>query len=318
MRHLISLKEQSRQDIIDILNLASKIKQSYKNGVETPYLKNKSLIMLFEKTSTRTRLSFEAGMTELGGHAIFLDARTTQLGFSDFADEIKAIMGMGDVLMFRALRAENVKLAASFNLAPVIDGCSEKYHPCQALGDILTMSEIAGSLEKIKKVVWLSIENNVSNSLMLACAKLGIDFFVASPERHSASLDNELVAEAKASGKVHYVADLKSALEGADFIHTDTWLDMEFFENGKVKPEFKEEYERRLKVFRPYQINGDLIKNYCPEAKIMHCMPMHISYEIARDAIDSPNAVIFDQARNRKHVQKGILVWLLEKSGLLS
>lgn len=318
MKHLISLKNQTASDLIEILNISLKIKKSYKNHKETPYLKDKSLIMLFQKTSTRTRLSFEIGMTELSGHAVFLDSRTTQLELSDFSDEIKAIMKMGDALMFRSLRAADVELTASFNIIPIIDGCSEKYHPCQALGDILTMSESAGGLEKIKKVVWLGIENNVSNTLTLACAKLGIDIFIVAPERHAPSLDQELINEAEKSGHVHRTLDINFALNGADFVHTDTWLDMEFFNKGSVKPEFKEEYERRIKLFSPFQINQELLTKFAPQARIMHCMPCHVGYEISRDAINSPNSIIFQQAENRKHIQKGILVWLLEKSHLVS
>ena len=233
-------------------------------------------------------------------------------------------MRMGDILMFRALRAADVELAASMNVIPVIDACSEKYHPCQALGDILTMSEIAGGLDKIRKVVWLGIENNVSNTLMLACAKLGIEIFIVAPERHAASRDEELISQAESTGKVHRTLDLEFALDGADFVHTDTWMDMEFFsteggsasggENSQVRPEFKQEYERRIKIFSPFQLNQKLLLKYAPRAKIMHCMPCHIGYEITRDAIDSPNSVIFDQAENRKHIQKGILLWLLGRS----
>ena len=311
MKHLISLKEQSTEEISAILELAGKIKKEYKSNVLNTKLAGKTLIMFFQKPSTRTRLSFEAGMTELGGHAIYLDARTTQISVADFIDEIKAVMMMGDILMMRALKASDVELAAFLNLIPVIDGCSEKYHPCQALGDILTMSEVVGGLEKIRKVVWLGIENNVSNTLMLACAKLGIDIFIVSPERHEISLDSELLAAAENSGRVHRTLDLKEALSGANFIHTDTWMDMEFFEQGRVKPEFKEEYERRITLFKPFQINAELVEKFCPQAKIMHCMPMHVGYEITREAINHPNSIIFNQAENRKHIQKAIILWLL-------
>lgn len=315
MRHLISLKEQNAGDLVEILDLASKIKKSFKSHEDTPYLKNQTLIMLFQKTSTRTRLSFEAGMTEIGGHAIFLDARTTQLSVADFKDEIKAIMRMGDVLMFRALRAADVELAASMNSIPVIDACSEKYHPCQALGDIFTASEKVGGLNKIKKIAWLGIENNCSNSLAIACAKLGINLYIASPKAHEISIDEDLNKMALETGYIHKTLDVIEAVKGADFIHTDTWLDMEFFENGKVKPGYEEEYKQRIELFKPYQVNANLINQYAPQAKIMHIMPMHVGYEITRDAIDHPNSIIFDQAENRKHIQKGILVWLLEKSG---
>ena len=165
MRHLISLKEQSEEDLLEILDIAKKIKEKRSKGEITDYLTNKTLIMLFQKSSTRTRLSFEAGMTELGGHAIFIDQKTTQFSLTDFKDEIRAVMRYGNVLMFRAMKAEDVEIAASFNSIPVIDACSEKYHPCQALGDILTMSEYSNGLENIKKIAWLGIENNVSNTL---------------------------------------------------------------------------------------------------------------------------------------------------------
>ncbi len=311
MRHLISLKEQSRDDLLEILRLAKELKAKRNKKEAADYLKNKTLLMFFEKPSTRTRVSFEAAMTELGGHAIYLDARTTQFALADFKDEIRALMRYGSVLMMRALRAEKVLEAASYGQIPVIDGCSEKYHPAQALGDILTMSESSGGIEKIKKVVWLGIENNVSNTLKLACAKLGIKFVMASPEADKASVDKELNRQAEATGFVSRTLDLKDALSGADYVHTDTWMNMEFFENGKVGPGFAAEYERRKKVFGPYQLNLPLIEKYAPQAKIMHCLPAHVGYEITRDAIDHKNSIIFDQAENRLHIEKGILLWLL-------
>lgn len=284
MKHLISLKEQSRKDLLDIIALAQKLKKSRARGKLKPYLTGKTLIMLFQKSSTRTRLSFEAGMTELGGHAIYLDARSSQLSLADFRDEIQAIMRFGSVLMFRALKVADVELAASFNRIPVIDACSDTYHPCQALADMLTMIEhTKGGLKNIKKIAWLGVENNVSNTLRAASEKLGIQV----------------------------VGELKD-LNGAQFLHTDTWMDMEYFDaSGKVKPEFQKEYQKRIKTNMPKQINAKLLAKYCPNAKIMHCMPCHVGYEISRDAIDHPNSIIFDQAENRMHMQKAIILWLL-------
>ncbi len=313
MRHLISLKEQSAEDIRAILDIAAMLKKKYRAGETTDVLRDKTLLMFFQKGSTRTRISFEAGMTELGGHAIYLDAAKTQFALADFRDEIRAAMRFGDVLMMRLMRVEDVALAASFNQIPVIDGCSEKYHPCQALSDIFTMAEHSGGLEKVRKIAWLGIENNVSNTLKLACAKLGIDVVLATPEVNAASVDAELNAEAEGSGHVKKTLNIKEALLGADYVHTDTWMDTEYFEAGKPKPEFAEEYKRRMKLFEPYQINAALIEKYAPQAGIMHCMPMHVGYEITRDAIEHKNSVIFEQAENRKHVQKAILLWLLEK-----
>lgn len=313
MRHLISLKEQSADDIRAILGIATTLKKKYRAGEPTDLLHGKTLLMFFQKGSTRTRISFEAGMTELGGHAICLDTAKTQFALADFRDEIRAAMRFGDILMMRLMRVEDVALAASFNQIPVIDGCSEKYHPCQALSDIFTMAERSGGLKKVKKIAWLGIENNVSNTLHLACAKLGIEVVIAAPEVNASSVDSKLNQIANATGKVKRTRDIKEALDGADYVHTDTWMDTEYFEAGKPKPEFAEEYKRRMKLFEPYQINAALIEKYAPKAGIMHCMPMHVGYEITRDAIEHKNSVIFDQAENRKHVQKAILLWLLEK-----
>lgn len=311
MRHIISLKEQSKEDILAMLALAKKLKAQRAAGIYTPYLQGKTLIMFFEKSSTRTRLSFEAGMTELGGHAIFLDKRTTQFSLTDFRDEIQAVMRFGHILMYRATRAADVELAASYNQIPVIDACSEKYHPAQALSDLLTMDEVAGGIEKVKKVVWLGIENNVSNTLMLACAKLGIEVVIAAPEVDADSVDPILNEMAAISGNVKRTTNLAEALAGADFVHTDTWMNMEFFEDGKVKPEFEAEYKRRKETFLPFQLNAELIDKSAPQAHLMHCMPLHIGYEISRDAVDHPRSVIYDQAENRLHMQKAMLLWLL-------
>ena len=296
-----------------MVNMALAIKEKRARGELTNYLQNKTLIMFFQKSSTRTRLSFEAGMTELGGHAIFLDAKTTQFNLTDFKDEIKAVMRFGDALMFRAYKVADVITAASLNEIPVIDACSEKYHPAQALSDVLTMAEHSGGIGKVKKIAWLGIENNVSNTLMLACAKLGIKVAIAAPEVDPDSVDKELESQATATGLVTRTESVQEALEGADYIHTDTWMNMEFFESGKVKPSFEQEYERRKKIFMPYQLNAKTVNSFAPKAKIMHCMPCHPGYEISRDAIDHPNSIIFDQAENRMHIQKAILLWLLEK-----
>jgi len=314
MNHLLSLKEQSANDIRRLVELASRLKAEWHAGKLNQLLAQKTLIMLFQKSSTRTRLSFETAMTQLGGHAVFLDARTTQLGLSDFRDEIQAIMRFGDCLMFRAIKADDVALAASFNRLPVIDACSEKYHPCQALADLLTMAEHSGGLDKVTKITWLGIENNVSNTLTLACAKLGIEVAIAAPEIDATSVDTELNKQAEATGKVKRTLDLAEALKDTNYVHTDTWMNMEFFENGQVKPEFQAQYEARKQKLLPYQLSAKLIEQHSPKATIMHCMPCHVGYEISRDAIDHPNSIIFDQAENRLHMQKAILVWLLGAS----
>ncbi len=309
MKHFLHLKDYSADELRSILDRAAEIKKNPEKYGDI--LKNKTLVMLFQKSSTRTRLSFEAGMTQLGGHGIFVDQKTTQFSLTDFKDEIRAVMRFGDVLMFRALKFADVQTAALFNQIPVIDACSEKYHPCQAMGDLLTMAEHSGGLENVKKVVWLGIENNVSNTLKLVCAKLGIDIVLVAPKAHEVSVDNELNQMADATGKVHHTLDLAEAMKDADYVHTDTWMDMEFFKDGKVKPEFKVEYDKRIAMFKPYQLNASVVEMSGGRAKIMHCMPCHVGYEITRDVIDHPNSVIFDQAENRLHAQKAIILHLL-------
>jgi len=314
MRHLISLKEQSKEDLLTIIDLAKKLKEKRANGENVDVFHNKTEIMFFQKTSTRTRLSFEAAMTELGGHAIYLDGRTSQMSIgAEFIDEINAIMRYGQILMFRALKASDVITAASLNRIPVIDACSEKYHPAQSLGDLLSMIEHSNGLENVKKITYLGIENNISNSLQIACTKLGIEMVIAAPLVNQPSVDEELNEICKKSGLIKRTLDLEEALKNTDYVHTDSWVDMEFFRDGKVIPEFKEEYQKRIDTFLPYQVNAKMIDTYCPNAGIMHCMPCHIGYEITRDAVDHKNSCIYDQAENRLHIQKAILVWLLEK-----
>ncbi|MFH1946567.1 MAG: ornithine carbamoyltransferase [Candidatus Magasanikbacteria bacterium] len=311
MRHLISLKEQSKEEIITMLDLAIKIKAKRNAGELTTYLPNQTLIMLFEKGSTRTRLSFEAGMTELGGHAIFLDKKTTQFALTNFVHEAKAVMRFGQVLMFRAKYAKDVIASAEQNQIPVIDACSEKYHPAQTLSDILTMAEHSNGIENVKKITWLGIENNVSNTLMLACAKLGIKVYIVAPEVDQDSVDKELNKQAEATGNVVRTLNLEEALKDSDYVHTDTWMNMEFFADGAVKEDKRGEYERRKTTFMPYQLNTEIIEKYCPNAKIMHCMPCHLGYEITKEAVEHKNSVIFDQAENRMHMQKAMIMWLL-------
>jgi ornithine carbamoyltransferase len=314
LRHLLTLKDYSSEEIEKIINKAIEIKKNPQKYSEI--LKNKTLIMLFQKTSTRTRLSFETGMTQLGGHAIFLDWKTTQFKIAEFIDEIRAVMRFGDILMFRALKHEYLQEAAKVATIPIINGLCNKYHPCQALGDMLTMVEKSGGkIENIrgKKLVFLGIANNVSNSLIEVCTKLGMKITLCVPEKNLSSYDPELEEIARKTGLYEETTDL-SCISDADFVYTDTWIDMEFFdEKGNVVPEFKEEFERRKKILLPYQLNVELLEKYHSNAKIMHDMPCHPGYEITREAIEHKNSIIFDQAENRLHIQKAIILFLLNK-----
>lgn len=314
VRHFLTLGEYSGEEIKQILEKAIEIKKNPEEYQEA--LKNKTLIMLFQKTSTRTRLSFEAGMTQLGGHAIFLDWRTTQFVIADFVDEIRATMRFGDMLMFRPLKHESLRQAEKVANIPIINALCEKYHPCQAIGDALTMIEKSGGSVKDlqgKKVVWLGLGDNVSNSLVEVCTKLGAKITLCVGEKDSAAVDKKLEEEAKKTGLYEETTDL-NCVGDADFVHTDTWVNMEFFDkNGNVVEQFRNEFERRKRVLLPFQLNKALLDKYESKAKLMHCMACHPPYEISRDAIDHPNSVIFDQAENRLHAQKAIMLFLMGK-----
>lgn len=312
--HLISLKEQSKEDILDILDLAKEIKKKRSRNEPTPYLAGKTMVMLFEKSSTRTWISYDVAMKQMGGIVSAPDFSKTNFSLTEFDIEMRAVMEYADVLVYRAREAKKVLEAASYNKIPVIDACSEKYHPSQALGDILTMAEYSNGVGNIGKVAWLGIENNVMNTLMLACAKLGIEFAIIGPKNYGvdeSSVDEELKKMAESTGLVERTSDVSEGLKGAKYIHTDTWMNMEFFEGGKIKPEFNDKYEERKKLFLPYQVNAKLIGEYAPNAKVMHCMPCHIGYEITRDAVFHPNSIIFPQTQNRLHMQKAILMYVL-------
>jgi len=214
------------------------------------------------------------------------------------------------------LKTKDLFQAAELGEIPVINACCQKYHPCQGLGDALTMVEKSGGSIKDfkgKKVVWLGIGNNVSNSLVMATTKLGGKITMCIAEKDKAAYDKELEAQAKATNLYEETTDL-SCLKDADFVHTDTWINMEFFDSdGNVRKEFKKEFERRKKKFMPYQLSKKLLDKYNCKGKLMHCMPVHIGYEITRDAVDHPNSIIFEQAENRMHCQKAIILELLGK-----
>ena len=313
MKHIISLTDFSRDDILDIIGLAQELKAKYTAWKKTPYLADKTLIMLFQKTSTRTRLSFETAMTQLWWHAVYLDSHTSNFGLTDFVYEIQATMQFGDFLMMRALHADDVVVAASYNIIPVIDGCSEKYHPCQALGDFLTMIEDIWWLHHLHRIARMWIENNVCNSLKIVSATLWIDMTLLTPEQNPESVDIVLDDNAYTSWYIHKTIDLEQWLAWAQYIHTDTRMDMEFFEQGKILPAYQEAYEKKIKTFMPYQVSASLIDRYASQAKIMHCLPAHIGFEISKDAMDHPNNITLVQAENRLHVQKAILLWLWKK-----
>lgn len=307
IRHLLTLKDYTRKELEGLIDLAIKIKKNPDKYSKS--LENKTFVMLFEKTSTRTRCSFEAGMTQLGGHAIFLDWKSSQLSIgAELADEIRSIERYSDAIGARVMKHETLEKMISFVKKPVINMLSEKHHPCQALGDMLTIKEHFGKLNGLK-LVFTGIANNVSNSLVDAGTKLGMKVVLAVPEKHPPALDPELESMAKKTGLYFETKDLKEAVKDADVLYTDTWVDMELISD----PNFAKEKERRLKALMPYQVSSKLLEETGSKAKIMHCLAAHVGYEITRDAIEHPKSIIFEQAENRMHIQKAILLSLIKR-----
>lgn len=305
-KHLLTLKDWKPREISDVVDLGIRIKKNPQKYAKA--LNGKVLVTLFQKTSTRTRVSFEVGMHQLGGHAVFLDWMKTQFRLADIADETRALCRYSDGIMARLLRNSELRKMAEASSVPVINGCDEKYHPCQGLADVMTIREVYGKTKGLR-VVYLGIANNVSNSLSLASTALGMEFTLCVPERHKPSLDKELLESVRKTDLYTETKDVKKAVKQADVIYTDSWVDMELFSN----PKFRMEKQRRIRVLKPYQINLGLLK-LNPKARIMHDMPMHVGYEITREAIEFPNSLIFTQAENRLHAQKGVMLKLLGKA----
>ncbi len=302
--HLLTLKDWTPKQIEEAINRSIAIKKNPAKHRTT--LLDKSLAMIFQKTSTRTRVSFEVAMTQLGGHALYLDWRTTNLVLADIRDETKYLSRNVDCIMARLFKHADLKAMAEASRVPVVNGCDEKYHPCQALADLMTVKEKKGKL-KGAKLVYLGVHNNVCNSLIVGCTKTGVEITTVTPMKNESAIDKELLKVAGKTGLHHSTLDVKKAVEDADFVYTDTWVDMEFF----LDPKFKEEKEKRTKLMKPYRINKKLMKG--SKAYIMHDMPIHRGYEISADVIDSPKSIIYQQSENRLHTAKAVLLELLTR-----
>jgi len=301
-KHMLNFKNWNAQEILDMVDKAIEVKRNPEGYRTTP--EDMSLAMIFQKTSTRTRVSFEVAMTQLGGHAIYLDWRTTQFVLADVRDETKYLSRNVNCIMTRLLKHADLRLMAEASQVPVINGCDEKYHPSQIIADLMTVKEKKGYLKGLK-LVYIGVHNNVCNSLIEACTKLGVEITTVTPIVHNPAWDEELVEEAKKSRLYKTTLDAKEAVREADFVYTDTWVDMELFTN----PKFKDEKERRIRLMTPYQINSALLGD--SKALIMHDMPIHRGYEISDEAVESPRSLIYEQSENRLYAAKAILLTLI-------
>ena len=306
MKHLLSLKELSKEDIEELISYASKIKKNQEKYHDT--LKAKTLLMIFEKPSLRTRVSFEVGMTQLGGHAIFLDAKDAPLGKKEtVSDTAKASSRYCDIIMARLFKQESMEELASNSSVPVINGLTDIFHPCQILSDLFTIHEKKGDLNGLKLSYVGDGNNNVTHSLLLGCSAVGINISIGCPKEFPPQDWIVKLAErnAKKSGcKVEILNDSKKAVENADVVYTDSWMSYHI-------P--KDQEKERVKLFTPFQVNQDLMDQAKKDAIFMNCLPAMRGYEQTADVIDGKQSVVFDQAENRLHMQKAIILKLLDK-----
>ncbi len=304
MKHLLSIYDLSIDEVNDIIKLSEKLKRELKEGIKHHLLKGKTLGMIFTKSSTRTRVSFEVGMYQLGGHPLFLSSNDIQLGRGEtIYDTAKVLSRYIDAIMIRTFKQSDVEELAKYGNIPIINGLTDSLHPCQILTDLFTIYEHKGPLKGLK-LAYVGDGNNVANSLLLGCAKVGMDISVAYPEGFECDkkIVNKAMEVAKETGsKIILTNDPVEAVANSDAVYTDTWVSM-----GQ-----ESEKEQRLKIFMPYQVNKELMSKAKEDAIFLHCLPVYRGYEVTEDVIDGSQSVVFDEAENRLHVQKAIMVKLM-------
>lgn len=303
-RDLLELNDYSPEEIMYLIDSAIELKKKQKNGEVFHPLKGKTLGLIFEKSSTRTRVSFEVGMYQLGGHALFLSKNDIQLGRGETIGDTAQVMSRYlDGIMIRTFGHDKVEDLARYASIPVINGLSDLAHPCQVLADYQTIYEHKGKLKGLK-LAYIGDGNNMAHSLMIGGAKLGVDVSVAGPEGYEP--DAAVVAEAReiakeTGAKIVVTRSPQEAVQDADVIYTDVWASMGF----------EEEQLAREAAFKDYQVNEELVKAAKSDYLFLHCLPAHREEEVSTGVIDGPNSVIFDQAENRLHAQKALLAALM-------
>ncbi|MGC9467338.1 MAG: ornithine carbamoyltransferase [Anaerolineae bacterium] len=305
MKHFLTLSDLDPKTMRDILDLAVEIKQAWKAGESTPYLKNKVLGMIFQKPSLRTRVSFDVAMLQLGGNGLYLSPNEIQLGKREStADVARVISRYVDVVMARVFGHHDIVELAQYAEVPVINGLSDYAHPCQGMADFLTILEYKGEFAG-RKLAYLGDGNNVSTSLLFGAALLGMDFAIATPrgyELHPGAWAVGQRLAAQTGARLLATYDAEEAASEADVIYTDTWTSM-----GQ-----EEEAQKRRQVFPPYRVDQDKVAQAKDDVIVMHCLPAHRGEEITDAVADGPHSALFDQAENRLHAQKAILVWLMD------
>ncbi len=300
MKHLLKLMDLSTNEINEILNLADQLKYEKKNGIEHHHLKGKTLGMIFAKSSTRTRVSFEVGMYDLGGMALFLSSHDIQLGRGEpVNDTARVLSGYLDGIMIRTFDQSDVETLAEYGSIPIINGLTDYCHPCQVLADLMTIREFRGSI-KGNKLCYIGDGNNMANSLIVGGIKMGMAVSIACPENYKP--DAEIMKWAAENGDFVCTPDILEAAKDADVLYTDVWASM-----GQ-----ESEAEERKKIFDGYQINDSVMAVAKTDAMVLHCLPAHREEEITAKVFEAHAKEIFEEAENRLHAQKAVLVKLLK------
>lgn len=301
MKHLLKLLDLSKEEIISILNLADQLKYEQKNHIPHKHLEGKTLGLIFQKSSTRTRVSFETGMYQLGGYALFLSSRDLQIGRGEpIQDTARVLSRYLDGIMIRTFEQEEVEDLAKYGSVPVINGLTDFCHPCQVLADLMTIREKFGSFDNLK-MCYIGDGNNMANSLIVGCLKVGMKVSVATPDGYRP--DPQVLAFAEAFGdQFTLVNDPETAVQDADVVITDTWASM-----GQ-----EEEKAIRMQAFQGYQVNEELMKKAKPGAMVQHCLPAYRGQEITEETFEAHADEIFEEAENRLHAQKAVLVKLMK------
>lgn len=302
MRHFLTLKDFTKEEILEIIDIGLRIKKDLRAGIYKEQLKNKTLAMIFEKSSTRTRVSFETGMFQLGGHALFLSNRDIHLGRGEpVKDTARVISGMCDMVMIRTYEHSMIEEFAKYSKVPVINGLTDSYHPVQLLADYMTMVEYGKADNAV--VAYVGDGNNMTHSWMMLAAKLGFELRIATPIGYEVSDDvlAETLEIAKTSGAVIKVGnDPKEAINGATIVTTDTWASM-----GQ-----EDEKDIRVKAFKGYMVDDAMMNLAQAGAIFLHCLPAYRGQEVSEEVLESHSEVVFAEAENRLHAQKGLMVWL--------
>lgn len=296
LNHLLKLSDLSAEEITELLNMADQLKYEKKNGIPHKILEGKSLGMIFEKSSTRTRVSFEVGMYELGGNPLFLSSNDLQIGRGEpVEDTARVLSRMLDGIMIRTFDQKEVEDLAKYGSIPVINGLTDYCHPCQVLADLMTIREHKMSLNGLK-LCFVGDGNNMANSLIAGCIKMGMAVSIACPENYKP--DAELMKWASENGDFECTPDVLAAAKDADVLYTDVWASM-----GQ-----EDEAKERQKIFKNYQINDSVMAVAKPDAMVLHCLPAHREEEITAKVFEEHADEIFDEAENRLHAQKAVMV----------